>query len=287
MSIIFLPLFLLAFYLAIFFAWFIPGMTILHKENISFPHKTVVASILGLVLWAWQGYLFGYLHIRWASYLYLLLTCFFFIRYRVYRVISLRKITWQKKDVFAVLMILIGATVQTLPYIRSGFMTSQGMLFTVYNQTDHYWHASMINELVQRFPPFEPGMFGILKYNYHYCFNLTTAELVRVFHLPLLPTQFPGMYVFGSISLGLMLLVLGRSVFPSSSFSYWLLFFFYFGGDASYWITFIMQKKIDFGVPSLIEDGAFFMDNPPRAFFNYHCLSRNICVISLSKKGIT
>jgi len=68
------------------------------------------------------------------------------------------------------------------------------------NSPDQVWHAALVEELLKRFPPFEPGMFGIYLNNYHFWFNLVTADLIRVFHLPLFQTTFIGMLLSYSVS---------------------------------------------------------------------------------------
>ena len=59
----FLPVTLLAFY--------IPGNVVLSSFGWT-PLKTITLSfILGVVMWALQGMVFGYLHLRLFSYIYL------------------------------------------------------------------------------------------------------------------------------------------------------------------------------------------------------------------------
>src|SRR5436190_101633 len=127
MSIIFLPLFLLGFLLAIFIAFYIPGILLLRQEQISTFAKTVTATIVGMVLWAGQGYIFGYLHIRWASYIYLFVCLLLFLKHSSFSAISLKQISWKKIDVISLGLIGIGSMVQTLPYVRAGFLTSNGL----------------------------------------------------------------------------------------------------------------------------------------------------------------
>lgn len=256
---------LLFIILAIIIAFYIPGRVVFGKNKSSNGIATVACSmIIGLVLWGWQGYIFGYLQMRFLSYIYLFIFILLFI-YKKYYVINLNKL--KEFDFPAIFLIILGFFALSYPYFKTGLITEKGIYFPPFSYaTDHIGHTSLINEMVKRFPPFEPGMYGILVTNYHYWFNLITAELIRVFHLPLFQAQYIGMYIFGSLMLGVTAYVFSTSITKSKNFVRWLLFLLYFGGDASYWLSFITNRVFDFEIPSVIDYSALFMDNPPRAF---------------------
>lgn len=262
------PFFVLYFLIAVIIAFYIPGRVILgERKGLSTLAIVSLSLLIGVALWGWQGYILGYLNIRAASYLYLGTFIILFYQRGLYKqFVKKPHISFKKIDWVILILIILGVIGQNLYYFRMGFTVPEGILNVVYNQPDHYWHTSMVNELVKRIPPHEPGMYGILKTNYHYWFNLVTAELVRVFRLPLFQTQYLGMYVFGSVMVGMMSYVLANYILPSKFFSRLVVFFFYFSSDAAYWIVLLASKKFDFKVPSVFEHGALFMDNPPRAF---------------------
>ena len=61
----------LAFILSIFLAFYIPGRVILGKisKNTAWNfEKLIISLVVGMVLWAYQAIIFGYLGIRWLSY---------------------------------------------------------------------------------------------------------------------------------------------------------------------------------------------------------------------------
>src|SRR5690348_16753981 len=62
---------MLYFVLAIWLAFFIPGSVLLKKQKLYVLTHIVVSFGVGMVLWGLQCLVFGYLHIRWASYIYL------------------------------------------------------------------------------------------------------------------------------------------------------------------------------------------------------------------------
>jgi len=57
-------IFLLAplFILAVFIALYIPGHLALHKIKLTLFQNIVISTILGMVLWGWQGFIFGFLY---------------------------------------------------------------------------------------------------------------------------------------------------------------------------------------------------------------------------------
>lgn len=62
------------FGLAVILAFYIPGNLLIKKLRLP-PLSTAVLSICsGIVLWAWQGYIFGNLNFRSGTYAYLILT---------------------------------------------------------------------------------------------------------------------------------------------------------------------------------------------------------------------
>ena len=115
-----------------------------------------------------------------------------------------------------------------IPYAKNRLITKMGLFISSYNNVDQVWHATLIEELVRRFPPNEPGLFGIALINYHFWFHLVTAELIRVFHLPLFQTQFIGMYALGPILLALIAYPLAAAIYNSKLFIRLVFFFFFF-----------------------------------------------------------
>lgn len=255
------------FFVALITAFFIPGRIALGRKTNIFGLSLIISSIIvGMVLWGVQGWIFGYLHIRWMSYVYLIILVGVFIWQRGFGLQkTIKEVRSLKIDFIAFGLGLIGVIGQNINYFRMGWMTKDSMILNTFNVSDHIWHAALTNEIVQRFPPDEPGMYGILVKNYHFWFNLVTAEVIRVFHLPLMATQFMGMYVFGSIMLGFCIYLLVSVIYPSKLFLRLALFFFYFGGDATGWLTLITTHHFVLA-GQRIEDATIFMDNPPRAF---------------------
>jgi hypothetical protein len=258
--IFFIPLFIVAAFLA----FYIPGRVILGtQKNLSNIGIFALSFILGIVLWAWQGYVFGFLQLRWLSYVYLLVFLGVFIK-KSYYLLQTPQIKVRKLDWLTIFIAAVGIIAQIIPHFRNGETTSLGVFITNNNSPDQVWHAALVEELLKRFPPFEPGMFGIYLNNYHFWFNLVTADLIRVFHLPLFQTTFIGMYSLIPFLLALIVYSLATSIYNSKLFIRFFMFFVYFSGDAVLWFLALTQHKISMSLGWLFEDGTNFMDTPGR-----------------------
>jgi hypothetical protein len=259
---LFVPLFIIA----IFLAFYVPGKVVIgSQEKLSSIGSFTVSFILGIILWAWQGYLFGFLHLRWLSYIYLLIFLVLFLK-KKYFYFKLPGFKFKNIDLFTILIIIVGIFGQTFQFIRNGQMTASGLFISNNNSVDQVWHLTLVEELVKRFPPFEPGMFGVQLFNYHFWFNLSTAELIRVFHLPIFQTQFNGMYVVGSVLLGLIVFAFVNAIYKSKTFLRLFLFFVYFSGDIVGWFMVFLKNRFDLDAGWLFENGTTFMDSPGRGF---------------------
>lgn len=259
-------LFLPSFIVAIFLAFYIPGRAILGKqEKLSRLGIFTSSIILGIVLWGWQGYIFGFLHLRNLSYVYLLIFLGFFI-YKRYYSFRIPKVNFRKFDWIAIVIAAVGVFGQIIPYAKNGLMTQMGLFISNYNNVDQVWHATLIEELVRRFPPNEPGLYGISLINYHFWFHLVTAELIRVFHLPLFQTQFIGMYALGPVLLALIAYPLATVIYNSKLFIRLVLFFLFFSGDAAGWVMLLLHHNFAFRLEGVFENATTFMDAPGRGF---------------------
>ena len=182
--------FALVFLLATYVVCFLAGKLVLNHA----PMKSggalhfFLASVIGLVLWTLQGYIFGYLQIRWMSYLYVA-GVIYLSRKDILRTIqggltrSLRSICLF--DRIALLFIVIGAILQALPVFGSGALYADGIRFYKNNTYDGVMHLSYIESIVRTFPPREPGSYILPLANYHYLGDLFMAELVRIWRIPI------------------------------------------------------------------------------------------------------
>lgn len=262
----------LKFILAVFIAFYIPGSFFLASKNKSSLVNFTLSVLIGLVLWGWQEFVFGYISLRDLTYFYLVfgavvwtfkvrpkkLTSFWvFIKN-----LSLKEVDWR---LFC--LVFLGVFIQAFAVWSNGVYSQQkGLFFIGGNLEDNLWHASLTYEMARRFPPFGPGLSGVLMRNYHYWSNLVIAGFVRVFKLPLFPTQFQFFPLLISFLLGMVTISLGKILNFGKNITRLFVFFNYFGGDLIYLFLIFLRSIPELFVMSSLEDGAKFFHNPPRAF---------------------
>lgn len=258
---------LIYFFVAIFFAFFIPGHLLINRLRFSLFQRTIIGTVVGMVLLVWQGLVFGYLGLRWLSYGYLLFMFILWLRFvfhngkfNILKSFSIKKIDWLLS-----IIIIFGILTQLSTVWFNGTIYLNGLYFCCSNINDTILHTALTNQLVKHVPPYEPGMFGTIVQNYHYLGNLVIAELIRIFRLPLILTQNQFSIMLLSLLLGFSGIVFSQIIGIGRIFTRWLVFFLYFGGDLVFLPVSIMRREINFNMGSL-EDGAKFLVNPPRAF---------------------
>ena len=73
------------FLISAFLAFFLPGFFILSKhKKISSLTTSVMSLVLGIVLWGIQGYILGFLHLRFLSFVYVIAFLLWGIKKRRY-----------------------------------------------------------------------------------------------------------------------------------------------------------------------------------------------------------
>lgn len=254
---------ILAIFCSFVFAFYIPGRVLLANASITKLRVShALAFVIGAVFWAWQAYIFGMMGMRDLSYGYLVVFLIFFIKKGYFKKPTRKIFTISSFDPIALILIVVGVIAQTFPYLRMGIRVPEGINIVAHNPDDHIWHAGLIRELISRFPAHEPGMSGVLLKDYHYWFNLLTADLIRVFHLPALQTQFIGMYVLAAVLLGIISYSFAHYLYPSKLFTRLFMFLLFFSGDIAGWYMLVLHKTFNMNLSSLINNGTKFLDSP-------------------------
>lgn len=259
---------LIKFVFAAFVAFYLPGSFFLpkriFKSNVDY---LTLSIIIGLVLWGWQEFIFGYLSVRYLSYLYLAFFFFVWIS-RVIKKLSFPKIKIHLIDKALLLMIIVGVVIQIIPIWKNGIsFQNKGLLFAGCNTEDNLWHASLTHEIIRHFPPNGPGLPDTLMRNYHYWSDMVIAGLVRVFKLPLFQTQFHFSPFLVSLLLGIATISLCHALRLSHKTTRLVVFFNYFGGDLIYLVTLLTKRDLSgLAKMSSLEDGARLLCNQPTAF---------------------
>ena len=253
------------FICSVVIAFLFPGRLFLHKiiQKESCVVRCVLFTAFGLVLWLIQALVFGYLSVRFATYIYLGVCFVLTVKDRASVIRSVQTFISSYKIPSRLLLIIfvIGIIGQIGKLSSGGFIFSKGIPIL---EDDMQWHISLASELVKRVPPFEPGIVGEPIHNYYYLADLAPAEMVRVFHLPLPTTVFVFMYALQSFLFGALLFVLAVKIHLSRAGQIFLVYLGYFSSDIIYFLTFITRRVFEFTVHPL-EDGTMFLENPPRA----------------------
>ena len=253
-------LFFLYFLFSSFLSFYIPGSLLLRPLKFPFFVNIILSLVVGMVLWGWQGFVFGFLGARWLSYMYLVVIFFLWFVSR-----RKTKIIVPKIDIPITFLIVIGTFLQTFVVFFTGLLWKDGIRFCCGAVGDNLYHLGITYQVIRHIPPFDPEMSGELLRNYHYWAHLVIAELSRVFGLPFIQTEFQYMSIFVSLFLGLTIVVLGQIAKFKKGVLFWILFLLYFGGDFIYIVIFLLGRGIHFEMGPL-ENGVAFLNNFPRSY---------------------
>lgn len=264
--------FIYAFYflLTYFVSIFLPGLVLcsfLPKKSriVTF----LLANALGIVFFGFQGYIFGFLQIRWMTYFYLV----FFSLYSLFRFRTILQpffgtVSSKKIDIFALIFIICGSFIQLIFVFFSGMYYAPGFGFFGINAHDGILHLSFIQQIINHFPPYQPGADGLYITNYHYWSDLVMAELARIWHIPLMPMFFQYFPPILSILTGVVVYSVVRVWGGSRIVGYFSLFFLYCGSDAAYLFTLWLHKNWGQYVPEL-DNGPTQLLNIPTVFAKF------------------
>lgn len=251
------------FWVAIGVSWFIPGLVVLSYLKISKSLQFFIAPVLGLCLWALQGYAFGWLGIRAATYVYIVVFLVWAWRRRAHIIpfawkIQLPPIVW--------LLLFAGVILQLVPVWGSGWMSDIGVRYYFVNIFDGIFHLSLARSLVDNIPPLQPGAVGLTVTNYHYLSNLVLAELTRIWHLPLNHLYFQYLPVFGSLWLGLTVVLLLKQWSKNTWTLVFGLLLLYGVGELSWLINIVLGSNSNVPFEVFVDHGILQFLNPPQAF---------------------
>ncbi len=253
----------LYFFFGVFVAFYIPGFLLLRNIYLPKIFHISLSITTGLALFAFQGYIFGYLQIRYLTYLYLFVCIGIWL-------FSKRKKRKNEYDgryrigKYAWVIIIIGSIMQLSTIWFTGMIIDDTAFFCCGDSNDNIIYGSLSQKIIHSIPPEHPGLTGEIFYNYHYWSNIVVGEMSRVFGLPVFQTQFQFSTVLIAPLTGILFLSLIWILGGSNSLGTWTLFFFYFGSDAVYWLITLLKSAPMFSMSSL-EDGAGFLANYPRA----------------------
>jgi hypothetical protein len=260
----------LGFSVGFFFSCYLPGAWWVRRFRRPALEHVVLSTVLGIVLWAVQGYLVGYLQLRWLSFIYVAVFAWlsfpFWEKEKQLGQQLLKRLRQLKRQDWPLVGVaLIGASTQLIQVFGTGLAYGSGVAFFRVNAYDGMLHLSFIQAIIRQFPPTQPGAIGLPITNYHYWSDLVMAELSRVWSIPVTHSFFQFWPIILTCMTSLAVYIVVRNWGGSRSAAFWSLFFLYFGADAVYLITLIVHHQWGFQVAA-IDNGATQFLNIPHSF---------------------
>lgn len=265
---------------SIFLAFYIPGRILLWRLPVSPVQRFFLSLGVGLVLWGYQGFLFGYLQIRFMTYLYLLIFTLLWIWKFApnFTWESFSRFRLKNLDKGIVLIASIGILFQMSTVWLMGAVYNDGLYFCC-GFPDNAFHLALTNELVKHFPPFEPALSSVVVQNYHYFSNLIVAELVRIFTLPLVYTHFQFSAFLLAILTTAYIIIFSQIHGLSKKYTRWVLFFLFFSGDIIYLFLLLLGKEFNLHI-AFLYNPMHAWASPPRVF-GTAVFFLGLCLLSL------
>jgi len=226
----------LKFSVFVFLAFFLPGRLILSFLKIKFENseKNIFSVILGIVLLIFLSFILGWLGLRFLLFPIVVLSGLYGLWSGQVKTYFSRKIDWKKVDWRVILFFLAAVVYQSLVVIGSGRHYQGGVAFWGVSGHDGLWHLTLIQELAQNFPGQNPGYAGETLKNYHYFFDLLSAEIYRTTQIPLLDLYFRFIPLFLAFLLVGAVYCFGKRWSGKRSVGFWSVFFVSFASSLGF-----------------------------------------------------
>lgn len=261
-------LYFLWFLASSFIALFLPGWLILRKEwlsgKISSLSTLVLSIALSLTLWAGQGYVLGYTHLRALTYPYVVGIVILAIARRHDLLKWLRSLIKLIKPAILLpaVVLCLGVGLQLFQVVGSGLRSSDGVYLWRTHAYDGIFHLGLMEHMMVEFPPTEPSASGLKIANYHYWSDLAMAEQARIFHIPVSLLLFQFWPLLISPLAGFAVIALLRRWRAGTVFIALSLFFVYFGADTGYLVAYYIHHSFSFQYPVLDNGVTQFLNMP-------------------------
>jgi len=144
------------------------------------------------------------------------------------------------------IFILAMAVFFSLPMLRSGWITSEGLRLVGVNYTDGLWNLSLIEELKHHFPPQHPGFALQPIKGYHFLYHLLLAAVAKITLIPVRILYFQIFPVLTAYLWGLGVYKVVYEWFKSRFAALFSVFLSFFGGSFAFiWLLFGRSVDID------------------------------------------
>jgi len=144
------------------------------------------------------------------------------------------------------IFIFIMAVLFSLPMLRSGWITSEGLRLVGVNSTDGLWNLSLIEELKHHFPPQHPGFALQPIKGYHFLYHLLLAVIAKITLIPTGILYFQIFPVLTAYLWGLGVYKVVYEWFKNKSAALFSVFLSFFGSSFAFiWLLFGRAVDID------------------------------------------
>lgn len=237
------------FVFAVFLAFFIPGHVLLRKVKLHTSVKISLSLAVGLSMWALQGFIFALFSLRNLTYVYIIIFFILWVKYNKLKLPRI-KLKLDREDKILLTIFTLGISLQIFSVVANAIPVREGLYFCC-GLPDSLYHAALTNELIRNFPPNEPGIANLALKNYHLLSNLVIADIIRIFKLPLINTEFHFFPIFMSLLLGLSTYSFATILNLSKKFTIYFLLFIFFFSDSLFLLTLLSGHKIDFNISTI------------------------------------
>ncbi len=250
----------LKFLIFLFLFVFLPGRLVILLAKIKLPsiEEILISLALGIPLLTFSSWVLGYLTLSFLLFPILLFADLYLVFYKKWR---LPKIKIQEGDYLPIFVVILGALFQGLLMFKSGTFYQGGLAFWGVHGYDGIWHAVLIQELANHFPPQNPGFAGEALKNYHFLADLFMAQIYKLTRTPILDLYFRFCPAFFVVLLNSLVFLFAKRWSGKVSIACWSVFFVSVAGSFG-WVPPL------FGKGSNNWETAFWGVQPTTAFLN-------------------
>ena len=229
------------FILFLGFAVFIPGYVFIRQLKIDNLLFRIFLSLgLGLILLTLAAYLN-----RLAPYGLIAASLYFFVKgftFSEFKTKAGLKLSYPQ--LITILVILLGIVFQSLAAFKSGRVYDFGIGYWGPLGHDGVWHQALVEQLVKKVPPDNPGLSGTSLTNYHYFYDLLVAETVRLTDITSADLIFRFYPILFSTLVGAGTYLLTKLLFRGWRVGVFSLFLVYFGGSFGFIVEWLRGRTL-------------------------------------------
>ena len=245
----------IAFSLAAFFSFFVPGNFFLSalqlKKTLSSFERHILSWFIGITLFICITYATAYIQLpdfyRIGIYALAILWLYLFIRRKKYK-----PLRWHINDTWSCGLILLGSVAFASLMFFSGFQTKDGLQFIGVNSVDGIRHLAYITDQVKNFPPQNPTITGETLRGFHYFYDFILSRFFLFYRFPVQDLYFRYFPFFISLLYGCSFIMMMNRMTSDKTARRFVLFLVYFSQSSTIFI-FLFNRSIDLVYNALVQ----------------------------------